>query len=291
MIVWKLSLKRRNLVSRVVAEDAALWRRASWASSTAVHSSARSRSSRSVSGVAESMTAAAPCRNSMRRWRDRWPGVGGRTGARRRGRRPGPSGGTGPSARPSTPPGTWHPRVARPSRRPNSAVSSAKRPARAAMLRADSAASSMSALVESAATSPEPMDCAGAMPEASGVVEVVVVSVAGIGGRTVAGARRVMSGFLGPKASGAEHVPQLDGHGRVQLGVRARVRVPVRTPAHERGGVPEAILLKVVVGNLTHRLGAEGLPGHVLAGVPSVHGARGAALRTAPRPSRPRGGL
>ena len=64
----------------------------------------------------------------------------------------------------------------------------------------------------------------------------------------------------------------------------------VRAPAHEGGGVAEAVLLQVVVGDLAHRLGPQRLPGHVLAGVPAVHAARARARRPAPRPSRPTGG-
>ncbi len=49
---------------------------------------------------------------------------------------------------------------------------------------------------------------------------------------------------------GPEDLAQLHRHRGVELRVGARIGPPVRAPAHERRGVPEAVLLQVVVGDL-----------------------------------------
>ena len=87
---------------------------------------------------------------------------------------------------------------------------------------------------------------------------------------------------------GVEYPGQLGGDRRVELGVRARRRLPVRTPPLEVGAVTEAIVLEVVVGHLAHQLGPKGLPGHVLAGIPAADAAR--VCGWSRWPTRARGG-
>ena len=97
--------------------------------------------------------------------------------------------------------------------------------------------------------------------------------------------------LLQPVAAGCarpEDLAQLERDGRLELGVGARRRVAVGPPAHERGGMAEAVVLEVVVGDLAHRLGPDRLPRHVLARVPAVDGTGRPALGLGLCPARPR---
>src|SRR5207244_3226755 len=72
----------------------------------------------------------------------------------------------------------------------------------------------------------------------------------------------------------AEDTLQLVGWRDLQLVVTAVVRRLVGPPAHELRGMPEARPLHVIVRDLAHPLGPEGLPAQILAAVPAAGRAR-----------------
>src|SRR4030095_4388381 len=65
-----------------------------------------------------------------------------------------------------------------------------------------------------------------------------------------------------------EDLSEVEVHRLLELLVRARARLPVRTPAPEPRGVPEAGALHVVVADLNHALRPQRHEREVLAGVP-----------------------
>src|SRR5829696_375569 len=67
---------------------------------------------------------------------------------------------------------------------------------------------------------------------------------------------------------------QVIAHRLLQLVVAARLRVTVRTPPLELGGVPEPAALHVVVLHLEHPLGPQRGEPQVLAGAPAALRAR-----------------
>src|SRR6266540_1401034 len=75
---------------------------------------------------------------------------------------------------------------------------------------------------------------------------------------------------LGERLVAGGHRPsQVEGHRALDLLVVAGGRVAVGAPALEMGGMPETPALHVVVGDLADQLGAERLPGEVLATAPA----------------------
>src|SRR5438093_11967744 len=78
----------------------------------------------------------------------------------------------------------------------------------------------------------------------------------------------------GLRGTDSENLGELGGGRDVELVVTAVRRPLVGTPAHEGGGVSEAIALEVVVLDLAHALDAQRLPGEILARAPAALGAR-----------------
>src|SRR5205085_7731053 len=91
--------------------------------------------------------------------------------------------------------------------------------------------------------------------------------------------------------SGAEDVGQLGRDDHLELVVRAGRRVSVGAPPLEVGGVAETFALHVLVGNLTHQLGAQRLPRHVLALAPAAQPPRHGAARRGDGLGPPRPGV
>src|SRR5215216_7282607 len=71
------------------------------------------------------------------------------------------------------------------------------------------------------------------------------------------------------RVAAGQDVGQVELDRPLQLLVGARLGVAVVAPAPELGGVPEPPALHVVVGDLDHQLGVQGLEGQVLLGVPA----------------------
>src|ERR1700722_10842584 len=69
-------------------------------------------------------------------------------------------------------------------------------------------------------------------------------------------------------AANPEDLGEIEAHRLLQLGVGARARLTVRTPADELGGVPEARSLHVVVADLEHAFGPQRYERQVLVRVP-----------------------
>src|SRR6478672_11906731 len=76
--------------------------------------------------------------------------------------------------------------------------------------------------------------------------------------------RRTAISALGP-----EDARQQEGHALLELVVPAGLRRLVRSPALERGPVPEPVALEVVVGDLGNAFRAKRLPRQILAAVPA----------------------
>src|SRR4051794_26506312 len=68
----------------------------------------------------------------------------------------------------------------------------------------------------------------------------------------------------------AEDLPQLERRRRLQLVIAAVLRPLVGPPADERGAVPEAVALQVVIGDLHDALRAERLPREITPPVPAT---------------------
>src|SRR5579864_1271799 len=86
-----------------------------------------------------------------------------------------------------------------------------------------------------------------------------------------------------------EDLAQIEADRLLQLGVRARARLPVRAPADELGGVPEPRAFHVVVPDLQHPLRAQRDKRQVLVRVPPAgHGGPRGALARLVLPPVPR---
>src|SRR5579862_3086952 len=70
------------------------------------------------------------------------------------------------------------------------------------------------------------------------------------------------------RTPGTEDLAQVEADRLLQLGVRARARLPVRAPADELSGVPEPRAFHVVVPDLQHPLRAQGDERQILVRVP-----------------------
>src|SRR6185437_432881 len=89
-------------------------------------------------------------------------------------------------------------------------------------------------------------------------------------------AARAAGAAAGSGAAGSrrEDLGQLVGRGHLELVVAAILRLLVRPPAEEDGGVPEPVPLQVIVLHLAHPLDPERLPGEVLPRAPAALGPR-----------------